>query len=66
METAAFPISLAHTGSISHREAAKGNTPIPSKRLPNLIFFFSEFVIRIASSYFGKRKRASQWLLKHS
>lgn len=32
-----FSISLAHTGRIPHREAARGNTPIPSKRLPSLM-----------------------------
>ena len=37
MEMGAFSISLAHTGRIPHREAARGNTPIPSKRLPSLM-----------------------------
>ena len=31
-----FSISLAQTGIIPLREAARGNTPIPSNRLPNL------------------------------
>ena len=31
-----FSISLAQTGMIPLREAARGNTPIPSNRLPNL------------------------------
>ena len=35
MEIGAFSISLAHTGSIPHRCAASGNTPIPSNRLPS-------------------------------
>ena len=35
MEIGAFSISLAHTGSIPQRAAAKGNTPIPSNRLPS-------------------------------
>ena len=34
---ALFQLSLAHTGRIPHREAARGNTPIPSKRLPSLM-----------------------------
>ncbi len=37
METGAFSISLAHTGCMPQREAARGNTPIPSKRLPSLM-----------------------------
>lgn len=37
MEMGAFSISLAQTGRIPHREAARGNTPIPSKRLPSLM-----------------------------
>jgi hypothetical protein len=32
----AFSISLAHTGTIPKRDAARGNTPIPSNRLPNV------------------------------
>lgn len=35
MEIGAFSISLAHTGSMPQRTAAKGNTPIPSNRLPS-------------------------------
>ena len=31
-------ISLAHTGSIPHTAAARGNPPIPSNRLPSLSF----------------------------
>lgn len=37
MEMGAFSISLAHTVVIPFRLAARGNTPIPSKRLPSLI-----------------------------
>ena len=37
METGAFSISLVHTGHMPQREAARGNTPIPSKRLPSLM-----------------------------
>lgn len=36
METGAFTISLAHRGVIPFRDAANGNTPIPSNRLPNV------------------------------
>jgi len=32
-----FSISLAQTGMIPLREAARGNTPIPLNRLPNLM-----------------------------
>ena len=35
IEIGAFSISLAHTGSMPQRTAAKGNTPIPSNRLPS-------------------------------
>ena len=35
MDTGAFSISLAHTGSTPQRTAASGNTPIPSNRLPS-------------------------------
>ncbi len=37
MDTRAFSISLAHRGTIPFRHAAKGNTPMPSNRLPNVI-----------------------------
>ena len=50
MEMGAFSISLAHTGRIPHREAARGNTPIPSKRLPSLI----SGMARGAVSIYGK------------
>ena len=36
METGAFSISLAHRGVIPLRDAARGNTPIPSNRLPKV------------------------------
>lgn len=36
MDTGALAISLAHTGTMPQRDAAKGNTPIPSNRLPSL------------------------------
>lgn len=37
MEIGYFSISLAQTGRMPHRSAASGNTPMPSKRLPNVI-----------------------------
>lgn len=36
MDTGALAISLAHTGTMPQRDAARGNTPMPSKRLPSL------------------------------
>ena len=36
IDTGAFSISLAHIGTIPCRWAARGNTPIPSNRLPNV------------------------------
>ena len=50
MEIGAFSISLAHTGRIPQREAARGKTPIPSKRLPSLM----SGMARAAVSLHGK------------
>ena len=36
MDMGAFSISLAHRGVIPFRLAARGNTPIPSNRLPRV------------------------------
>ena len=36
MEMGAFSISLAQRGTIPCRLAARGNTPMPSKRLPRV------------------------------
>ena len=37
MDTGAFSISLAHRGTIPLRRAARGKTPMPSNKLPNVI-----------------------------
>ena len=46
MEMGAFSISLAHNGVMPWSVAARGNTPMPSKRLPNVIF--SILLIRVS------------------
>ena len=38
MEMGAFSISLAQSGVMPWSVAARGNTPMPSKRLPSVIF----------------------------
>ena len=43
MDTGAFSISLAHRGTMPLRRAARGNTPMPSNRLPNVISFLVAF-----------------------
>src|SRR5699024_809660 len=53
IDTGAFSISLAHVGVMPKREAAKGNTPIPSKRLPKVSFV----IFHLLFSVFRRKKK---------